>query len=137
MSLRIKQYWICGSCGAKQGTENHLPHCEFLKQRKESLKNRLRPDSDIECNMELDWANNGKVCRDLIKNNPNAVREHMIKRHGWQEVPQLEQEHRIRKLYDKALTDFYEQNPKEWFFDNQLIYQEFRKQRFKNPLLIK
>jgi hypothetical protein len=58
----------------------------------------------------------------------------MIKRHGWHEVPELEQKHRMRKLYGKALTDFYEQNPKEWFIDNQLIYQEFRRQHFEKPI---
>lgn len=129
--------WICSDCGASQGTEKHLPNCPVEIARKQSIKNRLTPESDIECNMELDWANNGKVCRDLIKNNPNSVREHMINRHGWQEVPELEQKHRLHKLYDKTLTDFYDQNPKEWFSDNQLIYQEFRKQHFKKPMIVK
>lgn len=130
-------YWICGMCGARRGVEKHLPDCEFIKQKQESIKNHLTPKSKIQCNMELDWNDDGNVCRDLIENNIKSVREHMIKRHGWQVIPQLEQEHRRHKLYGKDLKNFYEEDPKQWFFDNQLIFQQFKKQHFKNPKLIK
>lgn len=42
---------------------------------------RLTNKIELVCNMTLDWGQKKPPCRDLVKNNPQSIREHMIKKH--------------------------------------------------------
>jgi len=92
---------------------------------------RLARNSDLVCNIDLDWNQDGVFCRDIVKNNPHSLRYHLMNKHSWKPIPELalrecktdEDEHKKAKLY---LDE-----PKEWWIDNQIIWSEFRKFHFK------
>ena len=101
---------------------------------------RLTKNSRLTCHMELEWVEGQEVCRDTILNNPVDLMNHMIDRHGWRLIPELAQRDiNNKKPHPKTgtvMTEsdyllFIEFNPEEWFFDNQLIWSEFRNSHFR------
>lgn len=128
--------WICDGCGASKDSENHLPECPYIIEKRENIKNRLTRNSNVVCNLDLDWANTGKVCRDLVKNNAEGVMKHMIEKHGWRVIPELAQRECKTKEDEFAKMRLYSEDPKQWFLDNQFIFIEFKRFHFKNPMLV-
>lgn len=92
---------------------------------------RLTNKSDLVCNLELDWNNDGKVCRDLVQNNPESIRKHMIKKHGFKKIPELAQRECKNSEDEQEKYKLYLTNPEEWFFNNQYIYREIRNFHFR------
>jgi|APSaa5957512535_1039671.scaffolds.fasta_scaffold14028_8 hypothetical protein len=87
--------------------------------------------SKLECNIDLDWNKDDKLCRDLVENDPLALAIHMITKHGWQNIPQSAFRECKTEQDKKDKLDLYSKNGKEWWIDNQIIWTEFRKHHFR------
>ena len=92
------------------------------------------------CHLDLDWGDNGNVCREKVQNIPENIRKHMIDFHGWSEIPTLPLRDILAKrphpktktiMTKKSYLEFVQLNPKEWFLDNQFWYQDFKKFHFR------
>jgi len=95
------------------------------------MKQRLTRNSLLICNLDMDWGSGNPLCRDEVMNNPGSISEHMIKKHGWNKIPELALRELKTKKDKKLLLEKYNEKPEEWFFDNQLIWSEFRSFHFK------
>ena len=102
-----------------------LPSDDFVK--------RLNEDSLLICSLDLGWGVNGSVCRDRIKNNPDAIMKHLIS-HGWKKTPELVQNDiENGKITKKQYAITIKENPEQWFLDNQLIWSVYRNIHFLKP----
>jgi len=112
-----------------------LPSDDFVK--------RLNEDSLLICHLDVGWGVIGSVCRLRVKNNPHSIMVHLVNHHEWDKIPELPIEQvkkeimntdketlpKWKKQYFKELSN----NPEKWFFDCQLIFQDFRNIHFLKP----
>jgi hypothetical protein len=120
--------------------------------RSDDFVKRLNDESHLICHLDLGWGVHGSVCRGRIQNNPYSIMVHLIKKHGWVNIPELRESdfHKeMKELADSAISNAefsetrdsklkklvksYINNPQEWFNDNQLIWEHFRSTHFLKP----
>jgi len=119
----------------KNGELVHIACFKKLMQIKH-INDRINPESELICHMDLGWGIQSKpICRTRVKNNPGEIREHMMEKHGWNLIPELElKEISIKKIISKKeKIEFYKQDPIQWFYDNQLPWKDFRNIHFLKP----
>lgn len=121
-----------------------LPSDDFVK--------RLNEDSLLICHLDLGWGVHGSVCRLRVKNNPHSIMVHLVNHHGWKNIPELAQNDFNKKMNElsvseisdteftqtrdtelKKLAKIYRNNSEEWFYNNQLIWENFRSHHFLKP----
>lgn len=91
----------------------------------------LTKNSDLVCNIDLNWYKKDNLCKDIVKNNPQSLRYHIINKHGFSIVPHiaLKECNSDEEIYEK--TKLYLDEPKQWWLDNQIIWTAFRNLFFK------
>lgn len=121
-----------------------LPSDDFVK--------RLNDESFLICHLDLGSGVHGSVCRLRVKNTPYSMMVHMINHHGWKQIPELAKKDFDKKMNElavseisdtkfsetrdtelKKLAKIYTNNPEEWFYNNQLIWENFRSYHFLKP----
>ncbi len=103
-----------------------LPSDDFVK--------RLNEESLLICHLDIGWGVHGSVCRLRVKNNPHSIMVHLVNHHGWESLPELVgREVEEKKYTKKEYFDKIKSKPEDWFFDNQLIFQDFRNIHFLKP----
>jgi len=104
---------------------------------------RMNSKTLLFCHMDLGWGDNDTPCRNEVFNDPKSIMIHMIENHGWNRLPELvRRDIENNKPHPKTkeiMTEvsyllFIRDNPEEWFFDNQLIWSEFRNSHFKKTV---
>jgi hypothetical protein len=96
------------------------------------LMPRLTKNSTLICHMDLGWGNYDP-CREQVKNNALSIMEHMIRNHGWSRIPELEKPLLKTVSEQDYKRQYYVDNPKEWFIDNQLFWPQFKQIHFRKP----
>ncbi len=103
-----------------------LPSDDFVK--------RLNEDSLLICHLDLGCGVHGSVCRSRVKNNAGAIMKHLIEFHGWRKTPELVQNDiQSGKITKKQYVVTVNDNPEQWFLDNQLIWSDYRNMHFLKP----
>jgi len=93
---------------------------------------RMNSETMLFCHMELKWNDKDpNPCRDEVQNNPESIRKHMIRSHGWKKIPELAQRECKNSEDEQTKYELYLTNPVEWFFDNQIIWSHFRNSHFR------
>lgn len=155
-SLFDKNPLYCFSCGKYIPIHQRVPDIYQRPYKKDPIHNtcwdalpsddfvkRLNDESFLICHLDLGWGVHGSVCRLRVKNTPYSIMVHMINHHGWKQIPELplkkiqaemipndhESLDKWKKLYIKTIAD----NSKEWFSDNQIIWEDFRNIHFLKP----
>lgn len=124
---------------AEQPFKNgELVHNECFKKLMQikHINDRINPDSELICHLDLGWGIQTKpICRTRVKNSPGEIRQHMMEKHGWHLIPELELKEILsdKKITEKEKIAYYKENPIQWFYDNQLIWKDFRNMHFLKP----
>lgn len=92
---------------------------------------RLTRNFDLVCHIDLDWNKGDVLCRDIVKNNPHSLRYHLMNKHGWKPIPELALRECKTEKDQHEKVKLYLDEPKEWWFDNQMFWSEFRKFHFR------
>ena len=97
------------------------------------ISDRLNPKSILVCNLAL------RECGKEIENNPTSLMNHFVKEHGWKKIPQLAQEdineqkphpHTKKIMTEESYLKLIENEPEQWWFDNQFIWRDIRNLHF-------
>ena len=103
---------------------------------KQTVSDRLNPDSILVCNLYL------RECKGddaLMKNTPKSIMEHMINKHGWKQIPELAQEDidnhkphpKTKVIYTKeSYLKFIDEEPEQWWYDLQFYWVDIRNIHF-------
>lgn len=97
------------------------------------MSDRLNPKSTLICNLAL------RECGKEVLNDAKSLMNHFVIEHGWKKIPELAQ----RDIDDnkphpktnevmtvKSYLKFIDENPNEWWFDNQFHWVDIRNLHF-------
>lgn len=94
---------------------------------------RLNPKSTLVCNLAL------RECGKECLNDAKSLMNHFVTEHQWKKIPQLAQEDIDTKkphpktnqiMTEESYLKFIDENPEEWWLDNQFIWTEIRNIHF-------
>ena len=116
----------------KNGELVHIGCFKKLMQIKH-INDRINPQSELICHLDIGLSiQTLPICRERVKNNPGGIRNHLIEKHQWHSIPDLEFE-KLNSKERKEKIAYYNENPYLWFSDNQLFWKEFRNSQFLKP----
>lgn len=96
------------------------------------MSDRLNPNSTLICDLAL------RECGKEVKNNPKSLMKHFLE-HGWGKIPMLAQQDIDEKkphpktnevMTKKSYLKFIEENPEQWWYDNQFYWRDIRNLHF-------
>ena len=102
------------------------------EQQCQIINDRLNPKSILICNLAL------RECGKEVLNDAKSLMNHFIE-HGWKKIPQLAQadidNHKPHPKTNEIMTEetylkFIDQNPNEWWYDNQFHWVDIRNLHF-------
>jgi hypothetical protein len=103
-----------------------------------TFNDRLNSNSILICNLAL------RECGKEVKNDPKSLMNHFIE-HGWKKIPQLVKEdikeQRSHPKTNEIMTEesylkFIDQNPEQWWFDNQFSWLDIRNLHFLHKAVL-